>query len=186
MGHHYTPNAHLQRFGTKENSELIWMYDREADSFKQLPCKVAAQSPKYYPDDVEEKLADFIEGPGNKTIAKVINREELSHDDRFSLAAYMYVMRSRGPRQRRTNREIFPEIFAETMEKARAKVIEDFQSDAHELEKQLAHADRLQEEWKTCLPDGSPLGLSSGSPFLCESVGCKFKAAETSEGIKSS
>lgn len=146
MGHHYTPNIHLQRFGTKANRERIWMFNTETHQFVQLPCNRVAQSPNFYPDDVEIKLNYQIEIPGNEGIKKLLRFESLEPEERKSVAAHMIVMSSRGPRQRRKNRDVMPDVFADTANRVKQRLNELYEGEAERNQK-LLELEELTMSW---------------------------------------
>jgi hypothetical protein len=123
MGHHFVPQAHLRRFECPERRGFVWMYDKVQRTFLQVAIKYAAQSREYYDSEVEEGLADTIEGPANSAIAKMLRHELLDNKERTHVSLYLLTMATRGPRQRRKSlEEIAPKALESTVKKFEAAI----------------------------------------------------------------
>ena len=125
MGHHYVPQAHLRRFEIPEKPGSIWMYDKQAKIFRDLPIKNVAQEAEFYTPDVESWLARQIESPSNPIIAKLRSNMRLSNAERTQLSIYMMTMATRGPKLRRESFGLVPEALLSTYENVK-KELEDW------------------------------------------------------------
>ncbi|MBX3427581.1 MAG: DUF4238 domain-containing protein [Pirellulales bacterium] len=155
MGKHYVPQAHLKRFQIAEEPGMIWMYDKQTDNFTKAAISKVAQQADFYSPDVEESLAQVVEKPGNKGLAKLLNREELDNKERTEVSFYLLNMASRGPRYRAIIERIAQEQLDE-VDKETRKTIEDWISEGGpdlELAKaRLAELDAVREKFSKNLP----------------------------------
>lgn len=78
---------------------------------------------QYYDQDVEEGLAQDIEGPGYAVIDKVRRQEALNNTERTQLSMYLLTMATRGPRQRRKAlEEVAPKALDSTIKEIEAQI----------------------------------------------------------------
>lgn len=147
MGHHYVPQKYLRAFGTPDDPDLIWAYDKKALSGKILPIKIVAQAPAFYEEDVEAELASRLEGPANIVLDQLINLRPISQEQRTHLAVYIATMMKRVPRRRRLSlQEIVPKALEKTMD----ELVSELQtwaattSDQDRVAKRLAEIERLR------------------------------------------
>jgi len=99
------------------------MYDKHRRAYSQVSIKAAAQSREYYDQDVEEGLAQDIEGPGNAALDKVRREEALNNTERTQLSIYLLTMATRGPRQRRKAlEEVAPKALESTIKEIEAQI----------------------------------------------------------------
>jgi len=97
MGHHYVPKYYLKGF-SENSGDYIWVYGkRHRLKFKASLERVASQK-RFYSQEVEQYLANKIEGPANKVLAKIRQHSQITDDDKSVLAKYILVMFKRVPR----------------------------------------------------------------------------------------
>ena len=101
MGKHYVPQNYLRYFGTTEDPDKIWMYDKFSKDFKKLPIKNVAQSSGFYSEEDERALSENIEGPAQGPLDLLRNGEQVGIEGRRAVAVYLESMLKRGPRNRR-------------------------------------------------------------------------------------
>lgn len=155
MGHHYTPQAHLRRFAIEGNLEKIWSYDKTSGEFKDLPISKVAQERRYYPEDVEKELNHSVELPSGACIRKLLEGEILDEQERYSMAVYLFTMRSRGPRERRRAEKIGEQVWAETKKEMR-RVVTDIRGvlanddvESHSrVDRMIIEMNRLEQAWE--------------------------------------
>ncbi|MCG7852711.1 MAG: DUF4238 domain-containing protein [Methanosarcinaceae archaeon] len=94
MGDHFLPQFYLKGFAELGDSRL-WMYEKEKKP-EFLPIKNIANEKKLY-GKVESWLSKEIEGPANKVLTKVRNKETISTAEKSIFSAYVYVMYKRVP-----------------------------------------------------------------------------------------
>lgn len=74
-----------------QSDELdLWRYEKGAKVPQFLPIKRLAQEKDLY-GDKEERLASEIEGPANKVLEKIINRERISFNEKEAFSLYIFV-----------------------------------------------------------------------------------------------
>ncbi len=112
MGKHYVPQYYLKGFTEPHAPAFIWVYDKVTARIFRTNVKNVAHETDYYPDDVEQYLANSIEGPAQSVIDKIRQHEPLTPHDKARLAAYMVVMLKRVPRSRQRRRERSPVVIA--------------------------------------------------------------------------
>lgn len=95
-----------------------------------------AQSHDYYAPEIEEKLTQFVEIPGNGAMGKLLRQESLIPSERFDLAYYMCTMMKRVPRHRRKSLEMYPAVLVQTI----AEI-------TNEVKEAARQADDLDETW---------------------------------------
>jgi hypothetical protein len=135
MGHHYVPQEYLRAFQCPGKPGEIWLYDKRDRMTRTVPIRNVAQSPAFYDEDVERKLAD-VEGPAHGALQRVLSSSAgMTPPDREWLAVYVAIMLYRSPRNRRKNFERIPEV----------------------REKVLSEARDAIEHWASTRPDGDPL-----------------------------
>ena len=141
MGHHYVPRQHLRRFAIKDKENCVWMYDKQTREFRDAGITNVAQERGYYDPEIEQSLADVVEGPGKIAIDRLLNRETIDNADRTRLSMFFMIMLTRGPRQRRKSFECVPEALANVLAETEAEIR---QWIADEPENEDAHK-RLEE-----------------------------------------
>lgn len=115
MGKHYVPQYYLEGF-TLPGSNSLWAYEKRTGQKFYTQIKNIANITKFYPSEVEQYLANRIEGPANKIIDKIRSRHQINEDDKKILAKYMVVMWKRVPRGIERMKEMTPEIAQEISE----------------------------------------------------------------------
>lgn len=97
MGHHYLPQYYLRGF-SREN--LVWVHDRiESRSFASQPKTIANEN-NLYTEELENQLANEIEGPANPILDKVRDLQPITDEEKRLLATYLFVLWKRVPRAR--------------------------------------------------------------------------------------
>ena len=109
MGDHYVPQYYLKGF-SKDNGKNIWVYDKRENREFGTQVKSVGNITDFYSADVEQYLADIIEGPANTVIERVRNQEQISESEKEILSEYMAVMFKRVPRGRERLTEMAPSI----------------------------------------------------------------------------
>src|SRR6185312_5315839 len=126
MGHHTVPQRYLKNFESPDKPGCIWMFDKQLNTGKFVPIKVAVQSRAFYSQEIETALAIQVEKPANIVIAKIlrgeIQDESIGLEDRTALSYYMATMIRRVPKSRKRDQKHVPGAIAVAAEKARALV----------------------------------------------------------------
>jgi hypothetical protein len=103
------PQEYLRGFQMSDNVGEIWLYDKKDRVDRVVPIKKAAQSPGFYDDDVERRLAE-LEGEAHAALKRVRATGAIDGTAREVLACYVAVMLYRTPRHRRQNVERIPVV----------------------------------------------------------------------------
>ena len=109
MGHHYVAQYYLKGFATTPR-DLIWVYDKQDGRQFCTQVKSVANETGFYPQEIEEHLANCSEEPADAVIAKVRAREAIATEERGILAEYITVMIKRVPRAKQHFRELAPAV----------------------------------------------------------------------------
>jgi len=115
MGHHYVPQFYLKGF-SKDNGKVIWRYDKHERNCLKTQVKNIAHETGFYSHEIEEYLANTVEGPANDVIKKIRNRIVISTPDKLALSTYMTCMLKRVPRGKEQIKEFSPKIAKELRE----------------------------------------------------------------------
>ena len=110
MGDHYVPKYYLKGFST-DNGKRILVYDKNEGQKLPTQVKSIANITGFYSREVEQYLANTIEGPANTVLKKIRNREQIKPRDKEILSEYMAVMIKRVPKGKKQLDEMAPSIF---------------------------------------------------------------------------
>lgn len=122
MGQHFVPQAHLRRFQNADAPGFVWLHDKKREAPCLVPIEKVAQSPDYYGPEIEKRLANEIELPGNRAIETILARKPLTPRGRRDLAVYIATTLKRGPRRRENGKNLYPKVLAETVAEFRVEV----------------------------------------------------------------
>ena len=109
MGQHYVQQNYLRCFGTPEDSDNIWMYDKISKEFKRLPIRNVAQSSGFYSEEDERALSEKIEGPAQDPLEQLRDGRQVEVQGRRAVTVYLESMIKRVPHNRRKMLEIAPQ-----------------------------------------------------------------------------
>ena len=109
MGDHYIPQYYLKSFSQKDGKS-IWVYDKIEKRKFSTQVKSIGNITGFYSDEVEKYLANTIENPANEVLKKIRNHEEITNDEKETLAEYMAVMYKRVPKGKERIKELAPSI----------------------------------------------------------------------------
>jgi len=109
MGYHYVPQYYLKGF-SESNGDLLWVYEKGAGHKFNTHIKNIGNIAKFYSPEVEQYLANTIEGPANNILDVIRNRHKISEDDKKIFGEYMAVMWKRVPRGKERFKEMAPSI----------------------------------------------------------------------------
>jgi len=97
MGQHYVPFYYLNGVIDSTTSS-IWVYEKGSDRVFSTTVGQVANENNYWPQDIEQSLANNIEAPGNVVLKKIRNRQFVTPSDKEILAKYMVTMLMRVPK----------------------------------------------------------------------------------------
>jgi hypothetical protein len=124
MGYHYVPQKYLSRFAEPTGPGVIWLYDKQGGSPRDVGIARVAQSRGFYTAEDESKLASIVEGPANPILDKLIAHESLSDRDRAQISLYVAVMLRRVPyRRRKIYETIVPPILRDIIAEVRSEIL---------------------------------------------------------------
>lgn len=109
MGDHYVPQYYLKGFSTEED-EALWVYDRLDKRKFRTQAKNIANENSFYSPEVEQYLANVIEGPANSVLKAIREKSPLTDDSKKLLAEYMAVMWKRVPQGKQLFRDTAPVV----------------------------------------------------------------------------
>lgn len=111
MGHHYLPQHYLLGFA---DGVKLWGHDVGARRSFRTQVKSLANETDMYTEELENYLANAVEGPAQDVIDRARKRLKLRDEDREVLAAYIIAMWKRVPAGRKRVAGHIPEL-AETI-----------------------------------------------------------------------
>ena len=109
MGDHYVPQYYLKGFSAT-GEELLWVYDKLNRSKFRTQAKNIANENRFYSPEVEQYLANVIEGPANSVLKAIREKNRLTDDDKRLLAEYMAVMWKRVPQGKQLFKDTAPAV----------------------------------------------------------------------------
>jgi hypothetical protein len=115
MHNHYVPQYYLRGFCRDFGHEL-WVYDKQEARKFPTQIKSIANICGFYPPELEKYLSEDIEGPANRVLEKIRNREPLTPTDRITLSSYIAVMWKRVPKGKSRMKELAPGIATDLRE----------------------------------------------------------------------
>lgn len=100
--HHYLPQFYLKYFSKED---LLWIYDREQNVFRQQTAMNTAVKKHYYAIEQEdgeknlelEKHFSEIEGKAKLIIDKLISKQQISDEEKIILSVFLAYMNFRVP-----------------------------------------------------------------------------------------
>jgi hypothetical protein len=123
MGDHYIPQYYLKGFAGKNKIDSIWAF-RNGDPPFLTSIRKIAQEDDFYSREIEQLLANEVEGPANKVIQRIRERQSISHADKLTLAKYMMVMWKRVPENKLRIKEKAPKIINPVVERVSRELAE--------------------------------------------------------------
>ncbi len=92
---HIVQKEYLKNFSILlNNKNFIWRFNKATETIKKLPVKVVAVENYFYPQIIEEWLANKIESNGIALIKKIIDNKDiefLTKNEKISIAKWMLV-----------------------------------------------------------------------------------------------
>lgn len=156
MGEHYLPQYYLKGF-SKEGGKRIWVYDKVDSRVFPTQVKSIANENNFYGTEMEEYLANEIEGPANAVLKKIREKNEITKSDKRVLTEYIVVMMKRVPQGRLRANKLMPSV-AERIEQ---KINEEFNIVASEqpektqfIEKRRAQVSEIVDKYSSEPPKG--------------------------------
>ena len=109
MGDHYIPQFYLKAF-SQNYGKRIWVYDKK--NIYKIPTQVKsiANITKFYSREVEQYLANSIEGPANSVLKKIRNFKIINMSEKCVFSKYMAVMMKRVPEGLNQLKRLAPSI----------------------------------------------------------------------------
>lgn len=175
MGHHYVPQRYARNFEDPTHPRETWVHERGWAKPRRLPIKTMLNSRGFYTEEFERLLADEIEAPANRVIAKLIASKvegpgtkwmgrsriiggRIEPVERFDLAVYIAAMMRRVPAHRVESLKLVPKVMDGYFGPHKAAFAElasyaDDEQTARRAAELLAIFERLDREYRVKLPD---------------------------------
>lgn len=118
MLNHYVPRFYLKGFRCPGSENQVWVFDKEKQRFFRASVARVGAAHGFYDDDVEARLNQHVEAPGNAVLQAVRARETITPDQKARLALYIGVLMMRVPEKRRRAFEMVPGVVDETITQA--------------------------------------------------------------------
>ncbi|MCX5846462.1 MAG: DUF4238 domain-containing protein [Deltaproteobacteria bacterium] len=145
MGHHYLPQYYLKGF-TESEDNMLWAYEKGTGTKFNTQIKGLANITNFYSEDIEQYLANDIEGPANTVLDKIRSRHQINDDDKYIFAEYMAVMWKRVPRAKEDLKKMAPRLadgIAKKMSADLGNILDDKPEKAEFLEKRKREIDDI-------------------------------------------
>ena len=107
---HYVPQRFLRNFAVKDDSGMIWRYEKGTGIVKLLPIKRVAQSVDFYTEENERWLSESIEGPTWHPLDLLLQEKSITPSQRLQIANFLAVSHGRGPALREWILNPLPEL----------------------------------------------------------------------------
>lgn len=107
-GNHYVPQYYLKGFSLDDN--ILWVFEKSTGRKFETQIKNVGKITNFYSPNVEQYLANTIEGPANAVITKIRNMERIDNEDKRILAEYMDVLWKRVPKAKERMRKMVPSV----------------------------------------------------------------------------
>ncbi len=126
MGYHYVPKKYLKGFSDPLHLDFVWQFDKKAAKFSGQPVAIekVAQQRGFYDPNIEKKLNDIIEIPGNRVLEKLRFDEEITKEDRAILSIYIATMITRVPQHRKRALELAPKALDKAVSRCKQQIRE--------------------------------------------------------------
>lgn len=109
MGDHYVPRYYLRGF-TPAGRDVLWAYDKsEKRKFKTTTKNIANEN-NFYSAEVEQYLANEIEGPANPVLKGIREKNRPTDEERVLLTNYLVVMLKRVPQGKQLFKNTAPAV----------------------------------------------------------------------------
>jgi hypothetical protein len=115
MGHHYLPQYYLKGFS--DDDGMIWVYEKGSEKKFNTQVKSAANITNLYSADLEQYMADNIEGPANIVLEKIRNKVPVEDNDKEVLSGYIIAIWKRVPKALERFKESAPRVGNEMYKK---------------------------------------------------------------------
>jgi len=92
MGDHYVTRGYLKAW---ERDERLWAHDRKLQKSFLTQRKSVANETGYYSAELEERLANEIDGPGIGALRLFADGKRLTPEQRREAAKFIFVQRKR-------------------------------------------------------------------------------------------
>ena len=127
MPPHIVPQQYLRGFETHEGSGLVWVFDKNEETWSEtaLPIKAVATRTNRHSAEDEAKLNREIEVPANRHLKEVLKTRIVSAEARRALAAYMVVQTGRTDHWRNFVDARSPEYWEKAVSDERRKLREE-------------------------------------------------------------
>ncbi|MEE9378503.1 MAG: DUF4238 domain-containing protein [Candidatus Lokiarchaeia archaeon] len=118
---HIVQKEYLKNFSFLENEKyFIWRFNKATETIKKLPIKIVAVENYFYPQFIEEWLANEIETNGIALIKKIINNNDiefLTKSEKENVAKWILVQDLRTREYRNELKYSFEELTKKIIEK---------------------------------------------------------------------
>lgn len=149
MGKHYVPQQYLRAFANDSARKLIWVFDKQTGRWSNAAIAKVAQSPHYFSQEVEDRLTNLVENPGNDALSALRRGEVPTATQGGDLLSYIAVMMTRVPRKRMHARGIVPAVVDSVIARTKAEIqslrVADTEARVVEL---LAEVDRIETTYR--------------------------------------
>lgn len=177
MAHHYIPQYYLSRFANSAGT--ICVYEKGSQRVFCAGTRRVASETGYYSDETEQYLANAVEGPANRVIKRIRERQTVSTRDKVDLSKYMVVMLKRVPRGKERTEAKSPEVLGGLLKNLDNELtnllnqypdreqIEERRKEAKQLRERIEtdpdfKSDLVRDAWlKTLPPDMTPKTLKA-------------------------
>ena len=166
MGDHYIPQFYLKGFCEPDSPEIIARYEKGSRDILTTHVKNVAQETGFYSREVEQFLANEVEGPANLVLQTIRERNPITPEAKFILAVYMVTMLKRVPQSQVRIQEFAPEVVQSVfgqLDKELTQLADIYPEEAEVVQRRREQARRLRVQYEANVP--KEVWLQLISPF---------------------
>lgn len=124
MGKHYVPQEYLRGFSSDPDRTAVWMFDKLTETWSNPAIKRIAQQRDYFAPEVETRLTQLVEFPGNGALNVLRSGELPDEAGGGALLSYIAVMMMRVPRKRRQSLSLVPGSIDQVVDRTKQELLE--------------------------------------------------------------
>jgi hypothetical protein len=149
MGKHYVPQEFLRAFASDSARKMVWVFDKQTRQWSNAAIAKVAQSPNYFSPEVEDRLTNLVENPGNVALSALRRGEFPSAEQGGDLLSYIAVMLTRVPRKRLHATGIVPGVIDSVIARTKAEILAERTTDTEaRVVELLAEVDRIEARYR--------------------------------------
>lgn len=155
MGYHFLPQYYLKGFTDDPKSGMLWQFEKGTGKAVKANVKSLAKINKLYSEELEQHLANEVEGPANEALDKIRSQQPIGDEEKGVFAEYMVAMWKRVPQMQNLMKERAPHVsndVSKQFDEFFNRWIDNQPENAEFIEKQRKEKDDLLAIWAESPP----------------------------------